>query len=872
MATLALPFIAPNLIDRDKELAHIIAALTGDIPLLTIVGPGGAGKTHLSVRAAQQLQTQFERIVFVDLSVAKVETVLPMVLQQLELPGSDNILGQLAYVLSQHKTLLILDNFETVLEAASHINDLLARCPNLCILVTSRSRLGLRAESCLPLPPLETDPKDAPAVDFFVKRVQTLQPHFRLEGHETDIYKLCQRLDGLPLALELAAACIPAMTPGALLGHLGSHTSLPEVTVRDLPLRQQNLYQLVVSSVSLLGVREQNFFCRLGVFVGSFSLEAARAVTDAEALGIDAVATLIKLCEHSLVVAEPVTPPRYRLLETIRAVALEMLSDPDPFADVQSETPLLQAQRRHLEYYLEFANKNYDSSKGYSKQFSPASLEPEYPNICAAVRWAAQQGEPFDEPGLRLFLNTAWFWNVKGYTSEAHQFLGSFSGQYQPSVQAHWLQLRAAFCISVGYIKESLQLGQEALELSRHLGDTKKCAEILNQLGISYARHSDYVKALEYFDESAHVAEQIGDIANVCSTINNRGVIYNQMGEYLKARACFEKALAFAKETLDEHTQLLYKGNVATTWVHEDKVCALALLEETVKLAKQLGSQNVLATSLKSISGLHFQAGNLCEAQATAEESLNVRKLYGDMYGVAATLGKLGVYAQYQQHNETAATHFQESQMLFQKLGALVNAAHVKSLFARQFHDDPSKAVPIHLETVRVILTTSLIEAEYMTDCLDALLDLEVKAGRWQEATVLWGAIQKLSVYDKDVMWSRAGLNQLEETLDKETFEGAVERGKMVDLNELYKELCQRWMPDKTSEQNTLVQMQTDALSVRQLEVLKLVAQGYSSKKIAKTFDLSEATVKYHLNSIYNKLGVNSRAEAVAQATQRHLL
>jgi predicted ATPase/DNA-binding CsgD family transcriptional regulator len=880
MATPTLPFTAPNLIDRDKELTYITTALTGETPLLTIVGPGGAGKTHVSVRVARQLQAQFERVVFVDLSLAKAEQVLSVVLQHLGVPASENALEQLAYVLSQKKTLLVLDNFETVLSAASEVNALLARCQTLRVLVTSRSRLGLRAESCLPLPPLVTAPKDAPAVDFFVRRVQTLQPHFRSEGQEADIYKLCQRLDGLPLALELAAACIPAMTPAALLEHLGSHTSLPEVTVRDLPLRQQNLYQLVVSSVSLLGVREQNFFCRLGVFVGSFSLEAAKAVTDSEALGLEVAATLIKLCEQSLVVAEPVSPPRYRLLETIRAVALEMLSDPDPFAEAQSETPLLQVQRRHLEYYLGFSRENYKLVQTQGQDSALAILTVEQLNIAVAVRWAAQQNDAPKELGLRLLLNTAWIWESKSQVREVLDLFDLYSldhshlidHNYPASLQIQWYTNRVGYLAEVGYTSEAVKCGLVALELVISLGSTEDAARMNIQLGNAYLRQNDFAKALEYFDNSAQLAQQLGHRDILMKTINNQGNVYRQLGDTLRARACYEEALQIARELGDQRMQVMVSGNYAITWIHEDKYHTVALLEETLAFARKAAYQNDTAYILQNLSELYFRTAQTEKAKIFAEESLSIRKVYGDIYNIASMFTTLGFHADVQDV-DLANQYFQESQNLFVQLGLPVNAAYVRSLAARRVHHDLPKAALVHLETMQSVLGVSLIEAEFMTSCLDALLELEVKAGRLQEAAVLWGAIQKLGVFDKEAILTGEALVQLTAGLDETTFEAAVEHGKQIDLKKLYDELRQRWnTSDKIEQPKTFVQPKAEVLSVRQLEVLRLVAQGYSSKKIAKTFGLTEPTVKYHLTSIFNKLGVNSRAEAVAQAAQRQLL
>jgi DNA-binding CsgD family transcriptional regulator/Tfp pilus assembly protein PilF len=662
------------------------------------------------------------------------------------------------------------------------------------------------------------------------------------------------------------------MTPGALLEHLGSHTSLPEVTVRDLPLRQQNLYQLVVSSVSLLGVREQNFFCRLGVFVGSFSLEAASAVTDAEALGLDATATLIKLCEHSLVVAEPVSPPRYKLLETIRAVALEMLSDLDPFAEAEAETTLQQTQRRHLEYYLGFSREHASAEP----QNKLTLFEREFPNSCLAIRWAATQNESLKELGLRLLVNTAWFWNVKGYIAEGLNYFNLYSvhRNYPAALLTKWFHGRAYFLVEAGHVSESLQFGHEALELAQSLENLTTCADISILLGYTYLKQCDFSKALEYYEKAAHLREQLGNSASLPILTNNRGSVYRQLGDTVRARSCFEEALKGARELGDVQAQAMYLGNVAITWMYEDKYYAIKLLEEALEFARQVDNQRETAMILQNLSELFYKTNQLDKAQALAQESLAIKKTLGDLYNIALILSNLGIYAQHVQDNDTALQYFRESQELFRKLGAPMREAGAKSLAARHWHDDPPKAFKVHSEAMQIILRDSLIDAEYMTVCLDALLDLEIKVGRLPEAAVLWGAIQKLAVYDREVMWSREGLGQLEQTLDKETFELAVERGKTINLNDLYQELRQRWTPANTSEQKISVQTQThtDALSVRQLEVLKLVAQGYSSKKIAKTFGLSEPTVKYHLNSIYNKLGVNSRAEAVAQATQRHLL
>jgi predicted ATPase/DNA-binding NarL/FixJ family response regulator/Tfp pilus assembly protein PilF len=848
---LHLPLAVPDLVSRDKEVAYITGQLQGETRLLTITGPGGVGKTHLAIRTAWEMQPAFERIVFVDVSSSETGQFTQQVLQVLGLKSSDeDTLGQLAFVLSQQTTLLVIDNFETILGAAATVGQLLAKCPSLVILVTSRSPLGLRPETCTQLPPLSALPQHAPALQFFMAAAKTMNPPYDLAEHVEDSYKLCERLDGLPLALELAAACTPFMTPKALLEHLERHPSLPQLELPDRPERQKNLIAVVCSSLTLLSDNEQTFFRRLGVMVGSFSIEAAEAVTDAKALGLNALSTLVKLRNHSLLTSELTAPPRFKMLETIRTVALELLSNPD-------EGDAVAARTRHLHYYQTFVASHNEHLRGAAQLETLELLAREQGNLGAALRWSSQQDD-LREAGAHLVVSMYRFWHLKGRIPEGHAWLETFRGTYTAPLQTEWLYAFSAAKSALAQQQEALPLAKEALHLARTLHLKVVTARILNLLGNIYRDLDHFEKALEFFQEAMTLAEACAETSLAASVLNNTGLIHKHFGRYQEAEACYLKALHVARDSGDISLQALFINNIATLKKADERI---PLLEESLALLQHIGDTKRMSFGFVNLADAHYWLGNYDLSVKFSEQGLACAKQAGDRYQVGVNLNNLGNGARQQGDVARAEAYFAEALDLFKAIGSRSRKAEILCDWARCYKGDPPKAAQQFLQALEIALETKTLSV--IISCLDGLAELEAREGQHEQALVLWSAAQQLVPTTTLTEWlSETLLEETKKTLEPEAARQSWQQGQTLNPVQLYQDLCKRW---NVSTKKPL----SDVLSLRQQDILKLVAKGHSSKKLAKVFGLSEATIKYHLKEIFNKLGVNSRAEAVAQAGQR---
>ncbi|MDP8931409.1 MAG: AAA family ATPase [Actinomycetota bacterium] len=434
-----LPLQLSSFVGRERELAQI-RKLLEENRLLTLTGPGGSGKTRLALQLAAAVSEEFEGgVYFVPLaSVNDPDLVASTIAQSLglaeatwprttgPLPGGEtrSALDRLMEHLRDREVLLVLDNFEQVLPAAALVTTLLEASPRLKVVVTSRAVLRLYGEHEYPVPPLGLpDPNHLPdlgaltqyeAVALFVQRATAVRPGFTVTNHNAPaIAEICARLDGLPLAIELAAAQIRLLTPEAILARLGSRLRLLVSGPRDLPKRQQTLRETIDWSYELLEASEQRLFARLAVFVAGWSLEEAEAVCGPpEELGMEVFEGLSSLAEKSLVVVREDSPePRFAMLETIREFALERLADGG-----EEE----QQRRRHAETYLALAERAEPELVGPERRRWLDRLEREHDNFRSALAWSIQQGEV--GTALRL-VGALWrLWQARGYLGEGRRW------------------------------------------------------------------------------------------------------------------------------------------------------------------------------------------------------------------------------------------------------------------------------------------------------------------------------------------------------------------------------------------------------------------------------------------------------------------
>ena len=553
-----LPARTTSLVGREREIEAVRQRLLReDVRLLTLVGAPGIGKTRLSLETAATLLNEFPNgVYFVSLAPlsdpALVAGAIGGALGVQE-TGGQSIADLLSHYLREKSLLLVLDNFEHLLDAAPLVAELLAASPRLKVLATSREPLHVYGEQEYPVPPLafpdlkvsdggET-PGDYEAVALFVRRAQAVKPEFDLtpENAET-VVSICVRLDGLPLAIELAAARVKLHSPNALLERLNKRLSMLSGGARDLPERQQTLRGAIAWSYDLLSEAEQKLFARLGVFVGGWSLEAMEAVCSAD-LSIDVFDGLESLLNKSLIQqsADANGEPRFTMLEMIREFALEKL------AESGAEDAVRQA---HGNYFLVFA-ENAEAHAFESKHTAWfAQLETELDNLRSALHWSVRAGAA--EMGLQLAAALAWFFHTRLYWNEGLDWLErllAFAPDAPALVRLKALRKAGDIAGWLGDVKHASALSRASLALAREVNDTWSVAKSLSVL--AFADLDDLNQSAALLDESLTLFRELETPRDISQILHRRAVIAIQQGEYSYARTLLEESLTLARDLDD---------------------------------------------------------------------------------------------------------------------------------------------------------------------------------------------------------------------------------------------------------------------------------------------------------------------------------
>jgi predicted ATPase/transcriptional regulator with XRE-family HTH domain len=546
-----LPAQLSSFLGREREMSELSALLEQPfVRLVTLTGTGGTGKTRLALHlAAAQIATYPDGVWFVDLApISDPDLVVTTIAQTLGVSAaSERPTDQLKAALRHKQLLLVLDNYEQVLDAAPLVAELLAAAPDLMVLVTSRAVLHLSGEHEYSVPPLALpDTSQLPsleqltqytAVELFNQRARAAKTDFAITNVTAQaVAEICVRLDGLPLAIELAAARIKLFPPKALLAHL--HTSLVLLTggVRDLPTRQRTIRSTIDWSYQLLNSDEQRLFRRLGVFVGGFTLEAAAAIGAAEGEGtIDALAGLSTLLDHSLVVAhEPAGgEPRYRILETLREYALERLREAGEELDIRQQ---------HAAYFVAWAEDIAARLVGADLPMS-AQLMSELDNNRAALAWSLARPDEDVRYGLRLFACLWELWFLR-YPREgraiAERALACASASRQDLLAAQIYN--AAARLLKNDWGDSVLL-ERSLALARQYDDRSLQAEVLRHLGEAM-KGRDLQATTKLFEESLHISRELNDAEQQAWTTYGLGLIAKYRGDPIAAEHSFQHSLA----------------------------------------------------------------------------------------------------------------------------------------------------------------------------------------------------------------------------------------------------------------------------------------------------------------------------------------
>jgi predicted ATPase len=568
----------------------------GSHRLVTLTGPGGTGKTRLALHVASRVQAQFDAVVFVPLAaISGADLVLPTIANALGLreEQGQTLLEQVVTLVGGQRLLLVLDNFEHVIDAAADVNAILEGCPSITIVTTSRVRLGLYGEQEYPVPPLDRpdlrqqqsvdDLAQNEAVALFVQRARALKPDFRLtESNAAVVADICVRLDGLPLAIELAAARIKLLNPQAMRARLDKRLPLLTGGARNLPERQQTLRNAIAWSYDLLHDDDRALFRTLSVFVGGWTFEAAESVVNAiNAPALDVFEGLSSLVDKSLVLQQEDErgETRFGMLETIREFGLDQLTESGEVDAVS---------RSSVDYFHDLAGRAAPELLGEDQELWFAQLELEHDNLRASLGWCLEH-EPV--VGVALAGKLGRFWYQRGYYSEGRRWLETLidrGAESDPADRAQALYSLAALTAYQGDFAHSRPLAEACLEMYRALNDRTGMAMALNVLGVT-AMHAEkhdeatawweeslalfrelqderniaillgnlswvlsleqrYEQAMTYIEESLTLARRMRDRASTAAALQNLGLVALEMGDIQRAEGCFSEALALGRE------------------------------------------------------------------------------------------------------------------------------------------------------------------------------------------------------------------------------------------------------------------------------------------------------------------------------------
>ncbi len=655
------PAITP-LIGRERaeaEVVHLLGRGEGAEAgrLVTLTGPGGVGKTSLALQVVRAVREQDAAgAAFVDLApLREASLVLSAIAQAVGARerGGHRLRETVMAHLRGRRLLLLLDNAEHLLEAvAAEVGALRATCPELRLLVTSRVGLRLRGEQVYPVPPLAVpgagtcvsvdDARQIPAVALFVQRARAVRPDFTLTAaNVADVVAVCEQLDGLPLAIELAAARVGVLPPAALRTRLGQGLNVLTGGARDLPVRQRTLHDTIAWSDALLNPRERQLFRRLAVFAGGWTLEAAAAVcAPPEATDIPEEPTMRPRLEQDVAVLDDLSSlvdahlalmeeeetgaPRFRHLETIRAYALEALA-----ASGEGDA----VRTAHLGYCLAVAEEAAPELAGAQQAAWLQRMERELDNLRAALSWAWEQGQIV--LALRLAGALTTFWQVRGYGGEGRDWLRRLLAQAHAEAAPAAVRARATHGLglltnTLGEHSQAIQWLEQAVTLYRAAEDPIGAVRALTTLGGVAYDEGDLVVARARYSECAALAREVGDPAEVARALGNLGETYYHLDDLARAAACHEEALALARQAERPNLVAFQLGDLGNVARRQGDLGRAGLLHrQALDLKWALGHHRQVAITLEDLAALAAAEGRGARAARLLGAAATLRARIG---------------------------------------------------------------------------------------------------------------------------------------------------------------------------------------------------------------------------------------------------